>query len=255
MSKYGFIITRHVNSEQTNKYWNQCIKLIKTIYPLTQIILIDDNSKQEFIKADHDYSNVTYIQSEYPGRGELLPYVYFLKHKWFPSAVIIHDSLFVHSRIQFELFKTPVLPLWHYKYDKENIYNITRIASSLTNNHIIMKKLNNNDVAILGLNNNNFNLCFGCQAYIKLDFLENLENKYRITNLVNVVRNRSDRCALERVMGALFCEEYPKLLKINSLFGDILTKYRCQFYNFDEYIGDLKNKKLKYPFIKVWTGR
>jgi hypothetical protein len=56
-------------------------------------------------------------------------------------------------------------------------------------------------------------------------------------------------------MGALFCQEYPKLTKINSLFGDILTKYRCQVYSFDEYIHDLKNKKLRYPFIKVWTGR
>ena len=255
MSTYGFIITRHVNSETTNKYWNHCIKLIRTFYPLNKIILIDDNSNQEFIKADHDYSNVTYIQSEYPGRGELLPYVYYLKHKWFPSAVIIHDSLFVHSTIHFELFNIPIFPLWHHNYDKENLYNILRIASSLTNNHIIMKKLNNNNINILGLNNDNFNLCFGCQAYIKLDFLEFLEKKYKITNLINAVHNRRDRCALERVMGLLFCQEYPDLIKLNSMFGDILTKYRSKFYTFDEYIRDLKNKQLRYQFIKVWTGR
>ena len=255
MSKYGFIITRHVNSEQTNKYWNQCIKLIRTFYPLNKIVLIDDNINNAFIKADHEYCNVIYIQSEYPGRGELLPYVYFLKYKWFQSAVIIHDSLFVHSKIRFELFNTPVYPLWHHTYDKENLHNILRIASCLTNNNVIMKKLNNNNINILGLNNDTFNLCFGCQSYIKLNFLELLENKYKITNLVNVVHNRPDRCALERVMGLLFCLEYPKLLKINSLFGDILTKYRCTIYNFNEYISDFKNNKLKYPFIKVWTGR
>ena len=25
-NSYGFIITRHVNSEKTNNYWNRCIK-------------------------------------------------------------------------------------------------------------------------------------------------------------------------------------------------------------------------------------
>ena len=49
MSDYGFIITRHVNSEQTNKYWNHCVKLIRTFYPINQIILIDDNSNPNFI--------------------------------------------------------------------------------------------------------------------------------------------------------------------------------------------------------------
>lgn len=254
MSNYGFIITRHVNSDKTNKYWNHCVKLIRTFYPINQIILIDDNSNPNFIKAEYKYSNITYIQSEYPGRGELLPYVYYLKYKWFPSAVIIHDSLFIHSKIHFELFNTPVLPLWHHNYDKENLPNILRITSVLTNNSIIMNKLNNN-VDILSLNFNKFNLCFGCQTFIKLELLELLERKYKITNLLSVIRNRSDRCALERVMGLLFCQESPKLTKLNSLFGDILTKYRSQIYNFDEYMCDLKNNKLRYPFIKVWTGR
>ena len=73
MSNYGFILTRHVNSEQTNKYWNQCVKLIRTFYPLRKIVIIDDNSNQEFLKAEHNYKNLTIIQSEYLGRGELLP--------------------------------------------------------------------------------------------------------------------------------------------------------------------------------------
>jgi hypothetical protein len=41
MEDYGFIITRHVISEKTNKYWNQTVKLIRSIYPLKKIIVID----------------------------------------------------------------------------------------------------------------------------------------------------------------------------------------------------------------------
>jgi hypothetical protein len=255
MNNYGFIITRHVNSEKTNRYWNQCVKLIRTFYPLRQIVVIDDNSNQQFVKADYSYKKLTIIQSEYPGRGELLPYIYYLKYKWFPNAVIIHDSLFIHRRIPFETFKMPVMPLWHHIYDKENLDNILRISSSLTNNFKIKKKLIGSELNILGMNENKFILCFGGQTYIKLGFLELLQSKYNIHNLVNAVHCRIDRCALERILGLLFCEEYPNLIKTNSLFGDIITQKRSFSYTYDDYIVDLKKKKVIYPFVKVWTGR
>jgi hypothetical protein len=76
MNSFGFIITRHVNSEQTNKYWNHSVKLLRTFYPYRKIIIIDDNSNQNYVKADFDYKNIQIIQSEFPGRGELLPYYY-----------------------------------------------------------------------------------------------------------------------------------------------------------------------------------
>ena len=255
MSNYGFIITRHVNSEQTNKYWNQCVKLIRTFYPLRQIVIIDDNSNKEFLSSDFEYNNLIIIQSEYPGRGELLPYIYYLEYKWFPSAVIIHDSLFIHKKIQFERFKTHVIPLWHHSYDKENLNNLIRISSVLTNNKNIIKKIRGTEINILGFNNDKFNLCFGGQSYIKLHFLEKLQNKYTLTNLVNVIHNRTDRCSLERILGLLFCEEYKTLLKINSLFGDIVTQNRAFNYNYDQYTEDLKRNRVIHPFVKVWTGR
>lgn len=255
MANYGFIITRHVNSEKTNKYWNQCVKLIRFYYPLKQIIIIDDNSNQEFVKAEQIYENTTIIQSEYHGRGELLPYIYYLRHKWFPNAIIIHDSLFIHRRIPFEKINIPVLPLWHHNYDKENLNVLIRITSSLNNNYKLIQKLNKTDINILGLNKNSFNLCFGGQTFINLAFLEKIQYKYNINALVNVVRNRLERCAFERIIGLLFCEEYPQLNNINSLFGDILNKNKAFKYNYDEYINDLKQNKILYPFVKVWTGR
>jgi hypothetical protein len=253
---YGFIITRHVNSEQTNKYWNQCVKLIRTHYPLKQIVIIDDNSNYQFIKADFDYTNIEIIQSEYPKRGELLPYIYFLKNKWFDNAVIIHDSVFIHKRIPFEMIKGPVLPLWHYEYDKENLQNLFRICSKLKNNFHLKNKLNGNEVNILGLNQKDkFNLCFGVQSYINLNFLQMLESKYKITNLISVINNRTDRCGLERIMGLLFNQEYPLLYKKGSLFGNIMKHHRAFNYNYDHYLQDFKNKKVYGPFVKVWSGR
>lgn len=253
---FGFIITRHVNSEKTNKYWNQNVKLIRSHYPFKQIIIIDDNSNEDFIKSDFEYQNVTIIQSEYHGRGELLPFIYFLRYKWFENAIIIHDSVFIHERIPFEKFNIPVLPLWHYRYDKENLENLLRIANSLTQNMVLKKNLTNNDIPLgLNITNNNFKLCFGSQCYINLQFLEKLESKYTITNLVNVITCRSDRCGLERIMGMLFCMEYPDIKKINSLLGNIHKHYNAFLYYYDEYYFDFQNKRIPHKIVKVWTGR
>ena len=138
---FGFIMTRHVSCEKTNKYWNQNVKLLRLLYPLRQIIIIDDNSNPEFVKADYEYKNVKIIISEYPGSGELLPYIYFLRNKWFMNAVILHDSVFLHKRISFNKITEPVLPLWHFKYDKENLPNLLRIARSRSLLKFILNKL------------------------------------------------------------------------------------------------------------------
>lgn len=253
---YGFIITRHVNSEQTNKYWNQCVKLIRTYYPFKKIVIIDDNSNQNFVKSDFDYKNIIIIQSEYPKRGELLPYIYYIKNKWFDNAVIIHDSLFIHKRINFSAITTPVLPLWHHVYDKENLDNLMRITSYLNNSSIIRQKLRgNSQLSVLGINNQPLNLCFGVQSYINHNFLLHIQKKYNITNLVNAVHSRTDRCALERVMGMIFCVENRSLIKSGSLFGDIIAWPRAFHYSYKNYIDDFKKNKVPTMFVKVWTGR
>ena len=241
---FGFIITRHVNSIKTNKYWNQCVKLIRSYYPFRKIIIIDDNSNQEFIKSEFQYKNITVIQSEYYGRGELLPYIYYLKYRWFDNAVIIHDSVFIHKRIPFETFKMPVMPLWHHHYDKENLSNLIRIAYLLKNNKNILK-----------FNSNNYTLCFGAQCYINLHFLDLIQKKYNITNLVNGIKCRVDRCGFERIIGIIFCEEYNELTKIKSLFGDIFNTHMALNYKYEDYLKDFNNKIAVSSFVKVWTGR
>lgn len=255
--KYGFIVTRHVNSEQTNKYWNQCIKLIRSFYPLAQIIIIDDNSNQDFIIPEHDYDNVTVIRSEYPKRGELLPYIYFLRYKWFENAVIIHDSVFIHKKIPFEVLNMPVLPLWHHPSDKDNIQNSMRVISYLKNNYNLYYNMMGRDSNVLRFNENKYNICFGCQCYINLKFLERINRKYNIVNLTNAIHCRTDRCTLERVIGLIFTEESTQLKngRMKSLFGDIRKHHKSFGYNFNEYINDFNKGRAVQSFVKIWTGR
>jgi len=261
---YGFIITRHVNSELTNNYWNECIKCIRKFYPYRKIIVIDDNSSKQFVKAFHNYQNVEYIDSEYPQRGELLPYYYFLKNHYFDYAVIIHDSTFIKKRINFESFeviKMLVLPVWHFTEEDipENINNSYRLISCLQNNSEIFKMFqsvsNKQETLGLQINRNKWFGCFGVQSFINYHFLKYLQKKYNLFNLLNYVKNRPDRCCLERIMGSLFYLEYPVIKKNPSLLGHI-KKYIKYGYSYNEYVQDMRKvDKSPIPVIKVWTGR
>jgi len=258
MNNFGFIITRHINSEITNKYWNHSIKLLRNLYPLKKIVIIDDNSKQEFVKSDFDYKNIEIVKSEFHGRGELLPYYYFLKNKYFENAVIIHDSVFFHKRIPFELLQNvEVLPIWHFNPDTEDLTNRLQITSNLRNyNHIYDKlKVNNN---LLGMsdftNSGKWYGCFGVQSYINHNFLVKINNKYKIENLLKVIKTRADRCCLERIMGCIFFTESKDLYKRISLLGDIF-KYQKWGISFEQYINNFKKGVNEKNVMKVWTGR
>lgn len=256
MEKYGFIITRHVNSEKTNKYWNHNVRLLKQLYGNPNIVIIDDNSNYDFVKSEHDLSTIRIIQSEFPGRGELLPYYYLLKHQFFENAFIIHDSVFLHKKINFDsLQNILVLPLWFFPADTENVVNTKRILRSIRNSHLLEHKLDNSKL-VLTMHNDVWYGCFGVQCYINLEFLKHIELKYYITNLVNVVHNRKDRCCLERIFGCIFFTEYKKIKQIRSILGNIL-QYHKWGYSFDEYEEDCKKKgPLKnYKIVKIWTGR
>jgi hypothetical protein len=257
---YGFIITRHVRDDKTNCYWNICVQRLRLYYPNTRIVIIDDNSQEQYLKSYMEYKNIEVIKSEFIGRGELLPYYYFHKHKWFPYAVIIHDSVFFHKRVNFEkLLFHPVLPLWHFKPDKENIMNAIRIASTLTKNQKVIEKLNYGEdfVQLFDFKNKTaqgWDGCFGVQSFISHRFISLLQKKYNIFGMLQVVSCRADRCSLERIMSILFFEEYTSLQTIHSLFGDIF-RYQNFGYSYDNYISDLKKGVVPRYVVKVWTGR
>ena len=251
---YGFIITRHVNSHETNKYWNNSIRCLRKWYPFKKIVIIDDNSNEAFLKADYNYKNIEIIKSEFKGRGELLPYYYYLKNKYFDNAVIIHDSVFFHRRINFEqLLEINVIPLWFFYSDTENINNTLRIVNNLDNSYVIKSKLSleNN---ILGMNHLKWYGCYGVQSFIKHAFLKSLNEKYKISRMIPFVNCRKDRCCLERIFGCLFFTECNQIRNRKSILGDIM-KYQKWGYSYKEYENDIKKGKIPKAIVKVWSGR
>ena len=269
MNSFGFIMTRHVNSIQTNKMWIHNVSLLTKFYPNTPIVIIDDFSNPEYLtKIQNPKINITIINNlpQFKGAGELLPYIYYLRYKWFASALIIHDSTFIHTRINFSRIKTDVLPLWHYKILREDVANAMQLSRHLTNNKELLNSLENTqfNTPLINVNNKAPNtideskLCFGVQAFIRLPFLQKIEEKYHISNLTSFVKSRHDRCILERVFGEIFRMEMknanPNAIRY-SLLGNVYTHYNAFKYTFIDYENDMKNKRIRHLIVKVWSGR
>ena len=239
---FGFIITRHVNSELTNKYWINCVECIRRFYK-NKIIIIDDNSNKKFL---NDYGkvfeNCEVINSEFPGRGELLGYYYFYHRKFFNKAVIIHDSIFFNKHINFSNITDFKYLFYHHdhSFDEDNIIIP------------LLKKLNKPDMLLQNYHKKNkWHLCFGVQSIITHDFLVKLQEKHNFLELINHVDTRIKRMGLERIIGFLGTLEKPELYSDSALLGNIY-RYIQWGYTYKQY---LANKLEKLPLIKVWTGR
>jgi hypothetical protein len=238
---FGFIVLRHVNSPKTNLYWNHCVQCIQRHYPCAQIVIIDDNSNPIFLKTECNVSEIIIVNSEFKGRGEILPYYYFIKEQWFDNAVIIHDSVFFQKRIHFEsLCGKPVVPLWTFEANNEHMQNVKRLAAQLNNNSRILNVLSDTGIPTL---QKKWTGCFGAMCFINARYLLSINARYNLTILVKHIKCRDDRCGLERVLGIIFSSE-------TSAFGDIF-KYGTWGLTYDEY----NSKKVAKPVIKVFTGR
>lgn len=236
MRSFGFIILRHVNNELSNKFWIKCVNCIRQYYPEINILIIDDNSDYNFITNEELYKT-TIINSEYPKRGELLPYYYYLHNKLFDVAIIIHDSVFINKYIDMnvdmnvEKYKF----LWEFDHSWDQIEDETRMINIF--NDLELKEFYENKDLWKG--------CFGAMAIITHDYLIYINKKYDISKLIEVVLNRYNRCSFERVIACLLQKEGNK----ETLLGNI-HNYCNWGISFDQ------TKEYNHlPLIKCWTGR
>jgi hypothetical protein len=216
---FGFILLRYVNSEETNKSWIRCYNSIRKFYN-NKIIIIDDNSNPKYL-TNIDYYNTTVINSEFPRRGELLPYYYYIKNNFFFRAVILHDSMEIIKYYDFMNINSNI------KYNnysrlfsfENNCYQIDieffkEMSTYIKYGQNVYKYHLSNKTNLVG--------CFGVCYVIDNNFLQDIENKYNISNLVNFIDNRKKRMNLERFLSCLF--EYHRgksFITPTDIFGNI----------------------------------
>ena len=231
-STIGFIILRHVNSEKTNLYWQLCYDSIRKFYPENDIIMIDDNSNYAYITNKELYK-VKIIQSEYPGRGELLPYYYYLSNKLFDIAFIIHDSVFIQKHLDLHVDKYKIT--WDFEHKWDIIPYETMMINLFKDENLL--NFYQNKSLWVG--------CFGGMTTITYDFLMQVNNKYNLRLLLDVILTRTKRKCFERVFACLLQIEAPQ----TTMLGNIHKYIRWGTTYHD------RHKYPDHPLLKVWTGR
>ena len=233
-SSLGFILLRHVNSEESNQYWKVAYQSIRHYYT-NPIVIIDDHST-DFL-TDMPMKNTIVVQSEYPGRGELLPYYYYAKHKWFDQAVILHDSVFLRQKIDFHV---PTYQfLWEFIEPEDYVP---------TKEKKCIRALKNHEKLLDLYESGQWKGCFGGMTAIRHSFLKEIDKQYDLSRLLPLVKKRKDRMSLERVLACMFQLKEPAV----SFFGNIFHHGTKSFrYSYQDYL----KKKPNLPILKIWVGR
>lgn len=232
----GFIILRHVNSEKSDRYWKLCYSSLREHYPDNKVLIIDDYSNYDLIDIDfqNKLENTEIIKSEYKGRAELLPYLYFLKHKHCDCVCIIHDSVFINKKI--DLYTDTFSYLWDFEHPWDQPLDELQILASLDNNDELLE---------LHHNKNLWKGCFGAMTVVNYDYLKKIDDIHNLSNMIDVVVNRYNRMSFERVI-AVILENYGER---KVVLGNIhqYCKWGVPFE---------RKESLKHlPFIKIWSTR
>jgi hypothetical protein len=270
---FGFVVVRHVNNEETNKYWIECLRCIRKYYPFEKVLIVDDSSDPESLNSNGvNMANVEIVQSEFPKRGELLGYYYFHKLKPFEKGIVLHDSAFIQNRIEFENINLAFLWSFESTYIRLLDGKIFKSNDDPENDIRLLGYLKNSQPLIDKYKSEQFKGCFGVMSVIHGTVLDYFVDKYDLFKLLDHVNTRSLRMNVERVFGVICSIETNR--KVQVICGDIFQHPECYELKFDMYkdlVNSLeteeiqrkknifklkaKNPLLSYQIFKVWTGR
>ena len=240
----GFIILRCITNSLTNEYWKECYRCIRNFYPNNRILIVDDNSNKQYVTNDKLH-NTMIIESEFPKRGEFLPYYYYLRTRFCEKVVILHDSMFMNKYINFNSIKDEYKILIH--FEKKFINEVY----SFTSQQKLLKALNHDSLYNF-YNKKDLNYwtgCFGGMSFVSYNYLKDIDNEFRLLNLIPVITSRVDRCAFERIIGCLL--QYKIIT--SSLLGNILPhnlESRLTYYTYKK-----NQHKKNVPLINIFSGR
>ena len=240
---YGFIMIRHVNNKISDLYWKECYTCIRKWYD-EPILIIDDSSNKEYVHDNLQLVNCTIIyDTEHKGSAEFLPYYYFHKLKPFDTAIILHDCVFLQRKIDFRLEQNEGIRFfWTFNHGLEDpiLLHIDQLLESLPNYRESVELFNRKTDWIGS---------FGAMSVLHWDFLNKMNDTHSLfETLLPKIKNRNDRCAMERVF-PLLAHFHQKNIK--TYFGDIheFIPWGSTFFDY------LRENFASYPIVRVWSGR
>lgn len=236
--RFGFIMATSVRTEKQLDMLLEVILSLRILYA-NKLVIIDDNSTIDLSSVlfeSLEELNISIIKSEHPGAGELLPYYYLYKERFFDEAVIIHDGTIFQDRVDFAKISS-IKFLW--SFGKPHLVESFRLDTCLN----LISKLNYHDeLKKLYFSEKDWFGCFGVQSHISLNYLDHIQDKYNFFAILDIVKNRDDRSCVERVLPLIIFHDLKDVASkdvSNSYFGDaveymdFITNNICHWMKFN----------------------
>ncbi|KAK3235926.1 hypothetical protein CYMTET_53903 [Cymbomonas tetramitiformis] len=247
-----FIILRHMSAFRHRALWRTSYAHLRYLYPHNRIIILDDHSTVQ----DGCSDGIEIIQSEFKGRGEVLPYYYFHKLKLGESMLYIFDSIFVQKAL--DLSQPQVM--WTAKHEWDSPSHLNLFTG--------MK----NPAALKSLKLEEWDVAFGAMSFVTWDMVHDLDERFSFFDaLLPRVHNRPTRMDFERVWGrAMSLYNFSAISMFGDLHEYIEEKVRPNVLGYGAVLGtcgyspfsfDLhqyhrfKGNLAMVPAIKVWQSR
>jgi hypothetical protein len=260
LPELAIIFPRHVRNPNHKDLWKECLKCARTHYKDVPIVIIDDNSIPDLIEPlceDQQWMmhNVTVVNTDFIGAGEMLPYYYFYKLRPARKAIIISDSMFIQKPFDDSLINNivDIKFLWSFEYYCLPDCYKTHLEFYYKQIHLLSNLKEGAGISDLYASQKWVG-CFGSASIITLDFLDKLEQKYNFVQIVKHIHNRDMRQLLERVVGLVAIYEKQEWSRADiSIFGDIFTYPNA----FNNTYADYKNNQVdpKLYIAKCWNSR
>jgi hypothetical protein len=191
--------------------------------------------------------------TEHKGCAELLPYYYAHRLRPAQRVVILHDSVFLHQRLDVGSWsaQTGIQFLWripHY-YDDTIQTEIHELIDTLPEGE--REHLRSMYYHTKG----DWTGIFGVMSVIDIAWLDEVEKRFGglFERWFPVVKNREYRSALERVFGLI--AYYHLRSRVQApLFGLIGESIKWGT-TFMEYLQRYEEYQEAHPVMKVWSGR
>ncbi len=221
MSDIGFIISTYVINDKHIEILIRCIESIQKYYKEQIVVIVDYKSNKNMIDNIYrKYPNVLFEFDTSELNAENLPFLYFLKKKYFQKAIILHDSMWLINKLT-DISKINTFQyIWHFENHRNEWAIIQEPITPFTMKHNIKthddlnRYIINNVIIHEGFkqyclnkydNKNEWAGCVGCRIIIDYDFMVNLNKNTEIIDLFSKLNEKRERMAAESIF-SLACQ-------------------------------------------------
>lgn len=252
----GFVILRHVNSKITDLYWKESYASLRRLYPTEPIVIVDDSSQKIWLREDIVLTHTTVIyDTEHRGCAELLPYYYALRLRPARRVVILHDSVFLHQRLDMSSWSetTGIQYLWDipHCYDDAIQKEIHALIDALPEGEGERERIRQMYLH----KKEEWTGLFGVMSIIDIEWLGEIERRWEglFERWFPLLTSREYRCGLERVLGLL--ASYHGRDRIQTPLLGRIGESLPWGTSFLQYLTGYEKYRTQQRVMKVWSGR